>query len=87
MFTGAAQVADVCTAAVGLMVAVEGIIVGLTKAIFDRAKERARQEGREEGREEGRLQEQQRLRSLGVRIPPEALIEENGRNSSTRNRA
>lgn len=52
---------------------VEGLIVGLTKVLFDRARERAR----EEGIRQGEQRTIERLRRLGVRIPDEIISEEN----------
>ena len=77
VFTVAGHVAAVSTASFGIMVAVEGLIVGLTRVILDRARERAR----EEGIRQGAKRERERLRKLGVPIPDEVTTKENERKS------
>lgn len=85
--TVASEIAAVGAATGGVLIAVEGVAVGLTQLIFENARKQARQEGLKEGREEGIQegirqgvqqgiregirQERNRLRKAGVAIPPD----------------
>lgn len=52
--TVASEIAAVGAATGGVLIAVEGVAVGLTQLIFENARKQARQEGLKEGLKEGR---------------------------------
>ena len=85
VMTTASGIAAVGAATGGMLIAVEGTVVGLTQLIFDKARKQARQEGHREGIREGRQegiregirQERNRLRKAGVDIPRDETPNEN----------
>jgi hypothetical protein len=72
VFTVSEQIAALCAAAFGLVVMVEGLLMGMTKIIIERAREQAKTEGIQQGIQ----QERDRLRQHGVPIPPETKAPE-----------
>ena len=65
LFVIAERVAVSSAALAGIILMLEGAIVGTTKLIIERAKDKARQEGVRQGVQ----QERERLRKAGITIP------------------
>ena len=67
LFVIAERVAVSSAALAGIILMLEGAIVGSTKLIIERAKNKAWQEGVQQGVQ----QERERLRKAGITIPPD----------------
>ena len=54
IFSAAPRIAAAGAAAVTILTCLEGLVMGATKLLFERARTEGREQGRQEGREEGR---------------------------------
>ena len=56
IFSTAPRIAAAGAAAVTILTCLEGLVMGATKLLFERARTEGREQGRQEGRQEGREQ-------------------------------
>ena len=61
IFSAAPRIAAAGAAAVTILTCLEGLVMGATKLLFERARTEGREQGRQEGRREGREQGRQEV--------------------------
>ena len=65
IFSAAPRIAAAGAAAVTILTCLEGLVMGATKLLFERARTEGREQGRQEGRQEGRREGRQEGREQG----------------------
>ena len=61
IFSAAPRIAAAGAAAVTILTCLEGLVMGATKLLFERARTEGREQGRQEGRREGRQEGRQEV--------------------------